>query len=36
VQRTLFGAFHAHTLQPSCGGPALVDRMRTGQAAQER
>ena len=26
VQRKLFGAFHAHTLKPSYGGPAQVDR----------
>jgi len=26
VQRQLFGAFHAHTLRPSYGGPAQVDR----------
>jgi hypothetical protein len=26
VQRKLFGAFHAHTLRPSYGGPAQVDR----------
>jgi hypothetical protein len=26
VQRQLFGAFHAHTLKPSYGGPAQVDR----------
>jgi hypothetical protein len=25
VQRQLFGAFHAHTLKPSYGGPAQVD-----------
>ena len=25
VQRKLFGAFHAHTLRPSYGGPAQVD-----------
>jgi hypothetical protein len=26
VQRQLFGGFHAHTLKPSYGGPAQVDR----------
>jgi len=30
VQRKLFGAFHAHTLKPSYGGPAQVDRPIAG------